>query len=88
MSEQSSPNIKPYTWVSRMEGANTKVKRGFTLIEVLVSLGIVATIVGLLIPALLAARANANRKPENEILLDYCVKNDKIIVIIRNGMVG
>jgi prepilin-type N-terminal cleavage/methylation domain-containing protein len=64
MSEQSSPNIKPYTWVSRMEGARTKVKRGFTLIEFLVSLGIVTTIAGLLIPALLAAMAKVNRKPE------------------------
>lgn len=40
------------------------MKRGSTLIEVLVSLGIVATIAGLLIPALLAAIAKVNRKPE------------------------
>lgn len=41
-----------------------KSKNGFTFVEFLIALAIVATLLGLLVPALVAARANANRKPE------------------------
>ena len=40
------------------------MRRAFTLIEILVALGIVVTILGLLVPALFAARDAANRKHE------------------------
>lgn len=38
-------------------------RRAFTFIEFVIALFIVATILGLLVPALVAARSNANRKP-------------------------
>lgn len=40
------------------------MRRAFTLIEALVALGIVVTIIGLLIPAIFAARDATNRKHE------------------------